>query len=165
MTNHVRAKGVISTHARSWRLKKNRKASAIGQASRLDRRICTAHGIGLASYQHSYQDTLGSRFRPHPLRVKMSEKMEPELVPLHLPDAFGEESISYTPSLPPHHQTHCAWLKDVLISIHNTGQKKLKVPYLVGNACAWSPAAMGDSGAAVSLSAPAGLADGTLRHS
>jgi hypothetical protein len=115
MTNHVRAKGVISTHARSWRLKKNRKASAIGQASRLDRRICTAHGIGLASYQHSYQDTLGSRFRPHPLRVKMSEKMEPELVPLHLPDAFGEESISYTPSLPPHHQTHCAWLKDVLI--------------------------------------------------
>ena len=151
MSNRVRAKKVISTHARSWRLNKNRRASPIGQASRLDKRICTAHGIGLASYQHSYQDMLGSRFQPGPSKVRLNEKLEPELVPLHLPEAFGEESISHTPRLPPHHQTHCAWLKDVLISIHNTGQKKLKAPYLVGHACAWSPAAMGDSGAAISL--------------
>ena len=152
VSNRVKAKEVISTHARSWRLKKDRRASPIGQATRLDRRICTAHGVGLASYQHSYQDMLGSRFLPQATKVKMlSEKTEPELVPLHLPDAFGEESISRTPSLPPRHRTHCAWLKDVLISIHNTGQRKQKAPYLVGNACAWSPAAMGDSGAAVSL--------------
>ena len=86
-----------------------------------------------------------------PPRVRLNETIEPELVKLQLPNEFGEEAISYTPRLAPHHQTHCAWLKDVLISTHNTGQKRLKAPYLVGRACAWSPAAMGDSGAAISL--------------
>ena len=151
MSNHLRAKDVISKHARSWRLRMHRRASPIGRAYPLDKRICTAHGVGLASYQHSYLDSIGGPVRSRPARVRFNEKLEPDLIPLHLPDSFGEEAISRTPRLPPRHQTHCAWLKDVLISMHNTGAKKAKAPYLVGRACAWSPAAMGDSGAAVSL--------------
>ena len=62
-----------------------------------------------------------------------------------------EDAISDTPPLAPLHQTHCAWLKDVLISAHNSGQNRSQAPSLIGRACALCPAAMADSGAAVSL--------------
>lgn len=146
VTNPFKAKNIISKHARSWRLQKHRQTSAIGQALPLDKRICTAHGLGEFAYHWDRGQP-----RPRPPRVRLNEKLEPELIKLQLPDEFGEDTVSNTPRLPPHHQTHCAWLKDVLISTHNTGQKRLKAPYLVGRACAWSPAAMGDSGAAISL--------------
>ena len=147
VASHAGAKGIISKHARSWRIRKRRQTSAIGQALPLDKRICTAHGLGALSNHNWGREHTRSR----PPRVRLNEKLEPELMKLQLPDEFGEDAISNTPRLPPHHHTHCAWLKDVLISTHNTGQKRLKAPYLVGRACAWSPAAMGDSGAAISL--------------
>ena len=149
VTSHAKtkAKTVISKHARSWRLRKNRRNSPIGKALPLDQRICAALGPGAFSPRSEE----GDQPRLRPPRVRLNETIEPELVKLQLPNEFGEEAISYTPRLAPHHQTHCAWLKDVLISTHNTGQKRLKAPYLVGRACAWSPAAMGDSGAAISL--------------
>ena len=141
------AKEIISRQARSWRIRKHRKKSFLGGAPALDKRICTAKGVGLASLRG---DLLGGqRYRPYRLRI--NERTEPQLVTLHVPGAFGEESVSNTPTLQPPHRTHCAWLKDVLISTHNTEQKKRNAPYLVGQACVWSPAAMGDTGAAVSL--------------
>ena len=146
VSDHHKAKGVISKHARTWRLQRHRRASLLGQACPLDKHICATHRPGslpLPSHQGSAA--------PRPPKVRLNEKVEPELVKLQLPAEFGEDTISDTPTLPRHHRTHCAWLKDVLISTHNVGQKRLKAPYLVGRAWAWSPAAMGDSGAAISL--------------
>ena len=146
VTGRLKAEGIISQHARSWRLRKQRRASPLGQAWPLDKHICVAHGMGLLP-SPCYR--VGAALRPP--KVRLNEKVEPELVKLRLPAEFGEDTVSDTPTLQPHHRTHCAWLKDVLISTHNIGQKRLKAPYLVGRACAWSPAAMGDSGAAISL--------------
>ena len=146
VTGRNTARDTIGKHARAWRLKRHRQTSRVGQAMPLDKRICTAHGLGEFAYRRE-----GSQPRSESPRIRLNEQQEPELIKLQLPDEFGEDAISDTPRLPSHHRTHCAWLKDVLISTHNTGEKRLKAPYLVGRACAWSPAAMGDSGAAVSL--------------
>ena len=146
VTGRLKAEGVISQHARSWRLRRQRRDSALGRAWPLDKHMCAAHGMGSLP-SPCYR--VGAA--PRPPKVRLNEKAEPELVKLRLPVAFGEDTVSDTPTLPPHHRTHCAWLKDVLICTHNVGQKRLKAPYLVGRACAWSPAAMGDSGAAISL--------------
>ena len=83
--------------------------------------------------------------------VLVDETTEPELIPLHLPPTYGEDAISNTPPTIPGTPTVCAWLRDVLISTRNPRDEQGKTPYLVGRAGAWAPAAIGDTGATISL--------------
>ena len=84
-------------------------------------------------------------------RLTIDETEQPrDVSTIPTAEAFGESDVSDTRRLSAG-IAHCAWLKDVHICVRNPNRDEPDIPYLIGEARAWAPAAMSDSGAAISL--------------